>query len=81
MNIRLELACYIGGLQLIIQIFYLPLRNLNTIRAIGREHGDPVDRPKLMARYAQSCLYRNENRCVGLVKWLFRRARFEYCLM
>nr|CAD7414037.1 unnamed protein product [Timema cristinae] len=30
----------------------LVIRNLNTIRAIGREHGDPVNRYMVMARIA-----------------------------
>lgn len=37
------------------------VRNLNTIRAIARRHGDPLDRPAHMARYAQRCIYRHEN--------------------
>ncbi|XP_015591317.1 uncharacterized aarF domain-containing protein kinase 5 isoform X2 [Cephus cinctus] len=30
----------------------LVIRNLNTVRAIAREHGDPIDRYRLMARMA-----------------------------
>lgn len=60
------------------------VRNLNTIRAIARQHGDPIDRPAHMARYAQRCLYRQDGtdgggRLAGL-RWLVRRVRFEYHL-
>lgn len=52
------------------------VRNLNTVRAIAREHGDPIDRPRVMAQHAVSCI----NRRRGLVSFLstaFRRLRFE----
>lgn len=54
------------------------VRNLNTIRAISREHGDPVDRPKFMARYAQRCIYAEGNIFFRYIKWFIRRVRFEY---
>lgn len=57
------------------------IRNLNTIRAISREHGDPVDRTKVMARYAQSCLQSQYNSFFGFFHWLYIRARFEMCLI
>lgn len=52
------------------------VRNLNTVRAIAREHGDPIDRPRVMAQHAVSCI----NRRGGLVSFMstaFRRLRFE----
>ncbi|XP_055837635.1 uncharacterized aarF domain-containing protein kinase 5 [Episyrphus balteatus] len=57
------------------------VRNLNTIRAISRHHGDVVDRPKVMARHAQRCLYTKYNSFVGYLRWICRRALFEYCLL
>lgn len=59
------------------------VRNLNTIRAIARQHGDPLDRPAHMARYAQRCLYRDhrEGGRLAAVRWLVRRVRFEYHLL
>lgn len=55
-------------------------RNLNTVRAIGRMHGDVVNRPKVMAQYAQKCIYRNYHSVKGYFKWLYRRLYFEYSL-
>lgn len=54
-------------------------RNLNTIRAVARTHGDPLDRPAYMARYAQGCIYRLR-RCEYFqsIKWLVRRLHFDY---
>lgn len=57
------------------------VRNLNTIRAISRHHGDVVDRPKVMARHAQKCLYTKYNSFIGYLRWICRRALFEYCLL
>lgn len=56
-------------------------RNLNTIRAISREHGDPVDRPKVMARYAQGCLQSRYNSFFGFFHWAYRRIKFEIALI
>ncbi|XP_005180262.3 uncharacterized aarF domain-containing protein kinase 5 [Musca domestica] len=56
------------------------VRNLNTVRAIGRMHGDVVNRPKVMAQYAQKCIYRNYHSVKGYFKWLYRRLYFEYSL-
>ncbi|KAH8339502.1 hypothetical protein KR074_010781, partial [Drosophila pseudoananassae] len=58
------------------------VRNLNTVRGIGRQHNDVVDRPRVMARYAQKCLYRQhgDTSTLQYVRWLGRRAYFEYCL-
>uniref|UniRef100_A0A8D8D5I4 Uncharacterized aarF domain-containing protein kinase 5 n=2 Tax=Culex pipiens TaxID=7175 RepID=A0A8D8D5I4_CULPI len=56
------------------------LRNLNTIRSIAWDHGDPVDRAKVMARCAIAAL-RQTNRSFGMyVNAMFRRVRFEYYL-
>ncbi|XP_055920396.1 uncharacterized aarF domain-containing protein kinase 5 [Eupeodes corollae] len=57
------------------------VRNLNTIRAISRHHGDVVDRPKVMARHAQRCMYTKYNSFLGYLRWICRRAIFEYCLL
>lgn len=57
-------------------------RNLNTIRAIARHHGDPVDRPVFMAKYAQRCIYKNEKfSFVQSIKWLMRRISFDFHLL
>ncbi|XP_030380137.1 uncharacterized aarF domain-containing protein kinase 5 [Scaptodrosophila lebanonensis] len=57
------------------------VRNLNTVRAISHQHGDIVDRPRLMARYAQHCLYeRDGDSPFSYFRWLCRRFYFEYCL-
>lgn len=52
------------------------VRNLNTVRAIAREHGDPIDRPRVMAQHAVSCIHHGK----GIVSWVshaLRRIRFE----
>ncbi|KAJ6644157.1 putative aarF domain-containing protein kinase 5 [Pseudolycoriella hygida] len=56
------------------------VRNLNTVRAIARNHGDPLDRPKHMARYAQYCLYKHDRGIVSYFKWIIRRCQFEFHL-
>ncbi|XP_065086804.1 uncharacterized aarF domain-containing protein kinase 5 [Ochlerotatus camptorhynchus] len=56
------------------------LRNLNTIRAIAREHGDPVDRPKVMARCAIAALRQTNRGITGFFRSIFRRINFEYQL-
>ncbi|KXJ79918.1 hypothetical protein RP20_CCG027554 [Aedes albopictus] len=56
------------------------LRNLNTIRAIAREHGDPVDRPKVMARCALAALRQSSVGLRGFFRSVFRRINFEYQL-
>ncbi|XP_046736210.1 uncharacterized aarF domain-containing protein kinase 5 isoform X1 [Diprion similis] len=40
----------------------LVIRNLNTVRAIAREHGDPVNRYRALARLAVSGKHRTTNR-------------------
>ncbi|KAH8379298.1 hypothetical protein KR009_004092, partial [Drosophila setifemur] len=58
------------------------VRNLNTVRAISHQHGDMVNRPRVMARYAQRCLYMEHGGQSPLqfVRWMCRRVYFEYCL-
>lgn len=53
------------------------VRNLNTIRSIAKEHGDLIDRPKIMARYAISTLISNGN---GFFSFVRRKIYFEYRL-
>ncbi|KAI9576732.1 uncharacterized aarF domain-containing protein kinase 5 [Glossina fuscipes] len=57
------------------------IRNLNTVRAIGRMHGDVVDRPRVMALYAQRYIYKKYNSLQGFFLWLFRRLYFEYSFL
>lgn len=40
------------------KLFYC--RNLNTIRAIAHEHGDPVDRYSVLARAATKSAFQSE---------------------
>ncbi|XP_020815935.1 uncharacterized aarF domain-containing protein kinase 5 [Drosophila serrata] len=58
------------------------VRNLNTVRGISHQHGDVVNRPQVMARYAQKCVYMDQSRSSPLqyIRWLSRRIYFEYCL-
>lgn len=56
-------------------------RNLNTIRAIARHHGDPVDRPTYMAQYAQRCIYTTGKfTIIQKIKWCIRRIKFDFHL-
>lgn len=56
-------------------------RNLNTVRAIGDMHGNVVDRPRVMARYARRCLYRRNNKNpLQYLHLAWRQFYFEYCL-
>lgn len=57
-------------------------RNLNTVRSIARGHGDPIDRPTHMAKFAQRCLYSSGGvSFINHFKWLVRRIRFDYHLL
>lgn len=53
------------------------VRNLNTVRAIAREHGDPIDRPRVMAQHAVSCINRGRGGVFSFIGYAFRRMRFE----
>lgn len=54
---------------------------MNTIRAIARQHGDPVDRATFMARYAQRCLYTGQKlSIVQNIKWFILRVKFDFYL-
>lgn len=53
-------------------------RNLNTIRAIARQHGDPVDRATFMALYAQRCIYTGQKFSImQKIKWFILRVKFD----
>lgn len=52
------------------------VRNLNIVRAIARDHGDLVDRPKIMARCAISNLWSSGN----IFTALKRKIHFEFRL-
>lgn len=52
------------------------VRNLNIVRAIARDHGDLVDRPKIMARFAISNLLSGGN----IFNYIQRKIYFEYRL-
>ncbi|XP_058834959.1 uncharacterized aarF domain-containing protein kinase 5 [Topomyia yanbarensis] len=56
------------------------LRNLNTIRSIAMDHGDLVDRPKVMARSAIKALMESDKGFLGFLYGTFRRINFEYQL-
>lgn len=70
----------ISTLQAMPRNMIFVVRNLNTIRAIAHEHGDPVDRPKLMARYALHCIEENRRGIFGFFSWLRECFIFEYKL-
>jgi aarF domain-containing kinase len=53
------------------------VRNLNIIRAIAKEHGDLIDRPKIMARCAIANLMETGD---SFIKYLRRKIYFEYRL-
>lgn len=53
------------------------VRNLNIVRAIAREHGDLIDRPKIMARFAINSLVTSSGNIIYNVK---RKIFFEYRL-
>lgn len=61
--------------------YWLVDRNLNTIRAVARTHGDPIDRPAHMARYAQRCIRQYEGGLFSQVRWIARRINFEWHLI
>lgn len=52
------------------------VRNLNIVRAIAKDHGDLVDRPKIMARFAISNLLASS----GIFSFIKRKVHFEYRL-
>jgi aarF domain-containing kinase len=59
-------------------MLFLFHRNINTIRAIAREHGDPVDRYTLMARSAcQGAFKVEEAALVRKMQGYLMRANFE----
>ncbi|KAL5022436.1 hypothetical protein ScPMuIL_001591 [Solemya velum] len=45
----------------------LIIRNMNTVRAITREHGHPVDRYTIMARSAITGIHKNDKQTFGLL--------------
>lgn len=52
------------------------VRNLNIVRAIARDHGDLVDRPKIMARCAIANLWKDGN----IFSAMRRKIHFEFRL-
>ncbi|XP_053688042.1 uncharacterized aarF domain-containing protein kinase 5 isoform X2 [Sabethes cyaneus] len=59
----------------------LVIRNLNTIRSIAMDHGDLVDRPKVMARCAIAALRQASGNSIrNFFYSAFRRVNFEYQL-
>uniref|UniRef100_A0A182R186 ABC1 atypical kinase-like domain-containing protein n=1 Tax=Anopheles farauti TaxID=69004 RepID=A0A182R186_9DIPT len=58
----------------------LVIRNLNTIRSIARDHGDPIDRPRIMARCALAALCPSRRDVRNFLWVTFRRLRFEFLL-
>ncbi|XP_067015790.2 uncharacterized aarF domain-containing protein kinase 5 isoform X1 [Anabrus simplex] len=60
---------------------FLVLRNINTIRAIAREHGDPIDRYTVMARSAtQGAFVSDKSGLREKVAGLRERLYFEFRL-
>ena len=56
------------------------IRNLNTVRSIAREHGDIVDRPRIMARCALHSLRSTHKGLFGFFSYIRRKLNFEYQL-
>uniref|UniRef100_A0A182XM39 ABC1 domain-containing protein n=1 Tax=Anopheles quadriannulatus TaxID=34691 RepID=A0A182XM39_ANOQN len=69
-----------GTLRAMPRNLILVIRNLNTIRSIALDHGDPIDRPRIMARCALAALG-PARRTVRNFLWVtFRKLRFEFLL-
>ncbi|CAB3371347.1 Hypothetical predicted protein [Cloeon dipterum] len=63
-------------------VMMLIIRNINTIRSIAREHGDPVDRYTLMARSASQGAFKSDNPNIRQrFRGLLMRTNFEIHLM
>ncbi|XP_035784722.1 uncharacterized aarF domain-containing protein kinase 5-like [Anopheles albimanus] len=58
----------------------LVIRNLNTVRSIARDHGDPIDRPRILARCALAALCPSGRNVFNFLWVSFRMLRFEYLL-
>uniref|UniRef100_A0AAG5D8F7 ABC1 atypical kinase-like domain-containing protein n=1 Tax=Anopheles atroparvus TaxID=41427 RepID=A0AAG5D8F7_ANOAO len=58
----------------------LVIRNLNTIRSIARDHGDPSDRPTILARCALAALCPSQSGLRSFLRVTYRRLRFEFLL-
>uniref|UniRef100_A0A182SU54 ABC1 atypical kinase-like domain-containing protein n=1 Tax=Anopheles maculatus TaxID=74869 RepID=A0A182SU54_9DIPT len=69
-----------GTLKSMPKNLILVLRNLNTIRSIARDHGDPVDRPTILARCALAALCPSRRDVRNFLWVTFRKLRFEFLL-
>ncbi|XP_050074324.1 uncharacterized aarF domain-containing protein kinase 5 [Anopheles maculipalpis] len=69
-----------GTLKSMPRNLILVLRNLNTIRSIARDHGDPIDRPTVLARCALSALCPSRRNVRNFLWVTFRKLRLEFLL-
>ncbi|XP_052894359.1 uncharacterized aarF domain-containing protein kinase 5 isoform X1 [Anopheles moucheti] len=69
-----------GTLKSMPRNLILVIRNLNTIRSIARDHGDPIDRPKILARCALAALCPSRRDVRNFLWVAFRKLRFEFLL-
>ncbi|XP_052860950.1 uncharacterized aarF domain-containing protein kinase 5 [Anopheles cruzii] len=58
----------------------LVIRNLNTVRAIACDHGDPIDRARILARCALAALCPSRRNLANFLWVSFRVLRFEFLL-
>lgn len=57
------------------------IRNLNTLRAIAHDHGNPVNRYRILARIATKTAFKNEDSFWMKVRSIPLRISFEYQLL
>uniref|UniRef100_A0A182JX21 ABC1 atypical kinase-like domain-containing protein n=1 Tax=Anopheles christyi TaxID=43041 RepID=A0A182JX21_9DIPT len=69
-----------GTLRAMPRNLILVIRNLNTIRSIARDHGDPIDRPRILARCALAALGPTRRNVRNFLWVTFRKLRFEFLL-
>lgn len=56
-------------------------RNLNTIRAIAQDHGNPIDRYTVLARVATKCIFSKQDTFFRRLSNMIGRLYFELMLL
>ncbi|XP_049819455.1 uncharacterized aarF domain-containing protein kinase 5 isoform X2 [Aethina tumida] len=59
----------------------LVIRNLNTIRAIAQDHGNPIDRYTVLARVATKCIFSKQDTFFKRLSNMIGRLYFELMLL
>lgn len=73
--------CAIFRMDKICKLIFI-FRNINTIRAIAKDHGDPIDRFTLMARSATQGAFVEENAgIIDKLRGFGQRVSFEIHLL